>query len=73
MKRVLQMLFYLAVTISSGSVMATGCANEGLIWPSIRDGLFTYVSGSINNDLDTALFGDFIINTLMGDSNNSLL
>ncbi len=47
MKRIMQISVILASLFYGGTMLGTGCTNETLIWPSIRDGLFNYISTGI--------------------------
>jgi hypothetical protein len=69
MKKIIQVLAGFASVLCGGTMLGTGCTNKELIWPSIRDGLFGYISTSINNPVDSALLSDFIVNTFIDDAN----
>ena len=54
----------LALLLISGWMMTIGCGE--LFRKSVREGLFTALSGSVQNSFDAALFGDLIMNLLAG-------
>jgi hypothetical protein len=69
MKYPRRMTTLLAVLLIGSAAFSGGCSTQyrDLIWPSIRDGLFTYVRGSVTSGLDYTMMGDFIIDSIIGD------
>ena len=54
----------LASLLTGGTLMMSGCGD--LVRDSIKDGFFSYLTGSVSSTFDSALFGDFISNILTG-------
>ncbi|NLX12205.1 MAG: hypothetical protein GXY44_00935 [Phycisphaerales bacterium] len=76
MKRCNRLTAFLAALLAGGTLLSNGCKPyQELVWPSIRDGLYSYASGSIGSSYISAAFGDYVVNSLLGnlfDNNNSL-
>ncbi len=68
MKRCNHITAIFAALLAGGTLLGNGCQPyRNLIWPSIRDGLYNYVSGSVGSSYISAAFGDYVLNSLLGD------
>lgn len=67
MKRCNRITAVFAALLAGGTLLGSGCKPyQELIWPSIREGLYSYVSGTLGSPYVSAAFGDYVVNNLLG-------
>ena len=55
----------LLVVLMSGSVLfGGGCT--GIVRDSVKEGVFAFLTGSVQSNIDTAAFSDFLLNVVTG-------
>ena len=66
MKRLQHIMVMFASLLAGGTLFSSCQQYRDLIWPSVRDGLYTYISGSVTNSVNATMLSDFIIDSFLG-------